>query len=56
MLIQENAKISSPTCWPFCLGFSVFIQIPLLAESGLIPGLCPANERRRYKVTQSLIG
>ena len=22
----------------------------------LIPGLCPANERRRYKVTPSLIG
>ena len=24
--------------------------------SGLILGLCPANERRRYKVTPSLIG
>ena len=23
---------------------------------GLILGLCPANERRRYKVTPSLIG
>ena len=23
---------------------------------GLILGLCPANERRRYKVTVSLIG
>ena len=26
------------------------------AESGLILGLHPANERRRYKVTPSLIG
>ena len=25
-------------------------------SSGLIPGLHPANERRRYKVTPSLIG
>ena len=25
-------------------------------DTGLIPGLCPANERRRYKVTPSLIG
>ena len=24
--------------------------------AGLILGLCPANERRRYKVTTSLIG
>ena len=24
--------------------------------TGLILGLCPANERRRYKVTPSLIG
>ena len=27
-----------------------------LIKSGLILGLCPANERRRYKVTPSLIG
>ena len=27
-----------------------------LSETGLIPGLRPANERRRYKVTPSLIG
>ena len=25
-------------------------------KTGLILGLCPANERRRYKVTPSLIG
>ena len=25
-------------------------------DTGLILGLCPANERRRYKVTPSLIG
>ena len=28
----------------------------LTETSGLILGLCPANEMRRYKVTQSLIG
>ena len=27
-----------------------------MLESGLILGLRPANERRRYKVTASLIG
>ena len=27
-----------------------------LHVTGLILGLCPANERRRYKVTPSLIG
>ena len=25
-------------------------------DTGLIRGLCPANERRRYKITPSLIG
>ena len=25
-------------------------------RAGLILGLCPANERRRYKVTPSLVG
>ena len=33
--------------------------VPLLTSeyhTGLILGLHPANERRRYKVTQSLIG
>ena len=28
----------------------------LILQSGLIPGLRPANKRRRYKVTPSLIG
>ena len=31
----------------------ILIKIP---DTGLILGLCPANERRRYKVTPSLIG
>ena len=29
---------------------------PIQTNSGLILGLCPANERRRYFVTTSLIG
>ena len=33
-----------------------FISDPMCEYTGLIPGLCPANERRRYKVTPSLIG
>ena len=32
------------------------IVITLPFSTGLILGLCPANERRRYKVTLSLIG
>ena len=31
-------------------------HLPGANECGLILGLCPANERRRYKVTPSLIG
>ena len=36
-------------CVPTILGLIVYIP-------GLILGLRPANERRRYKVTPSLIG
>ena len=31
-------------------------QVSLILSSGLLLGLCPANERHRYKVTPSLIG
>ena len=32
------------------------LRPPYLYNARLIPGLHPANERRRYKVTPSLIG
>ena len=35
---------------------SVFPHILSDSNAGLILGLRPVNERRRYKVTQSLIG
>ena len=37
----------------------IFIEISFRyvhAGTGLILGVCPASERRRYKVTPSLIG
>ena len=37
--------------WGSSTNFNLHIRI-----SGLILGLCPANERRRYKVTPSFIG
>ena len=33
----------------------ISLSYPIVAISGLILGLPPANERRRYKVTPSLI-
>ena len=32
------------------------VKMATINISGLIPCLCPANERRRYKVTSSPIG
>ena len=31
-------------------------NVALVLRAGLILGLCPVNERRRYKATPSLIG
>ena len=45
----------------FCHFFSEYFERKqftsiLVSSAGLIPGLHPANERRRYNVTSSLIG
>ena len=45
--------IASARNFPVVLQSVVYEQINI---SGLILGLHPANERRRYKVTPSLIG
>ena len=37
-------------------GLTYLVWTPIMEVLGLILGLCPANERRRYKVTPSLIG
>ena len=39
-----------------CIGEQLVICSGYKYEAELIPGLHPANERRRYKVTPSLIG
>ena len=45
--------------WPFCLSLNVLtfqVAVHIYVRAGLILGLYPANERRRYEVTPSLIG
>ena len=56
MALYGNMKYEHHKDLPLSLlCFFKFIMIPDLI-SGLILGLCSANDRRRYKVTPSLIG
>ena len=54
-----HLKMSSGKCRPFCLGLNVLTHCGPVAQygiTGVIIGLCPANERQRYFATTSLIG
>ena len=40
----------------YAICYAIAIMYAIYRVTGLILGLCPTNERRRYKVTPSLIG
>ena len=50
----KNKRNKAPHFWPFLRG--THSPPTNNVVTGLIVGLCEANERRRYKVTPSLIG
>ena len=53
--IKKYMKMPS-NCWLFCFDLRDLNILPLSSiQAGLILGLNPANERRRYNVTPSLI-
>ena len=58
MLASHQWGFVSITWAQFHSNFSRYVSLILVAKSfpGLLLGLHPANERRRYKVTPSLIG
>ena len=49
-------KISYINIYPHLSSTSEIAILIYIHYAGLILGLCPANERRRYFVTTSLIG
>ena len=51
--VDDNGKIDYRGTRRTC---RTFLKLACITPSGLILGLCPANERRRYNVTPSLIG
>ena len=54
MKFFQNTHKKTPHSSPFRASYGV--SFSSLKNAGLILGLRPANERRRYKVTPSLIG
>ena len=57
-IIEQNAfeNMSSAKWRPFCSDQNVLTNTDSLTRIRLILGLRPANQRRRHKVTPSLIG
>ena len=53
---RRNSSALAMVLRLFCIKPSIYDKYIIISVPGIIFCMCPANERRRYNVTSSLIG